>query len=843
MKTKWKVQMLAFLWTVVLILGMVLSDGMTNAYASSVNQKDAALKNKPNSLATSSLSSADSSVGERTITIIKKWSGENGDTSKRPKSLEFILYTVDPAHPLTTVTLSAANAKDGTTWEYSLPNKYPIYDSSGNMIQYHMIENMPDSVAANYRINDASTSSNFQAGYSDASVYVPVNKIEEGVDYLVADGNAGAVKLLRAEAYQTNGVLTTADGAINVLNDRVLTGKDGTPYAKYILTKDAFYKTLGGQSVYDTDFMTWRAQIENGGAVLKSNAYRLWGLEESNNENQYKGFLTDGGKAWKITKADSSSADSSSLFTYDASTGGFRTGSGKTVYLFKKVSVKDDLSDQAETKFTFSNYKYSDVMDSNPDSTPADDVTDINVTKQWDDQENHNDDTVTIALLANGKEVQRIQVNAASGWKGNFENVPMEDQSGNKIAYSLKEISVTGKDGKSQDYQMATADASDAAVRTEKIWLPVNRPDKSKTGEEYVVICWPNNVNGGGNSLTDDGSGKSATIRTALTASKDGKHYALGEKNAGNVGGTGSLGITLQTKPVTVGGKTFNSYIKDADVSDTHKWIINYAGRDVIPENGSYVRDLFTFQSSISGNYLSTQGDMKLQTKAEGREKFAYGFPLGDANWPQSKHLEKQGYTKDQVAHMICAMDHYTLRTNQSPGGFNDEHYGNTGLYLYKAVKHTTENFVLVNRRKNKTSVTVQKKWADDSENNRPDSVSMELYRNGQATGKTITLSKTSSWKGSFQNLEISDSIGIPYQYTVKEISKGSQYTAEYGKITQDENGQFYLTVTNKYQYKGIHMPETGGLQATRIYFAGMMLLLLGSSVWLVLIKKKGSTL
>ena len=357
------------------------------------------------------------------------------------------------------------------------------------------------------------------------------------------------------------------------------------------------------------------------------------------------------------------------------------------------------------------------------------------------------------------------------------------------------------------------------------------------------MICWPNNVNGGGNSLTDDGSGKSAIIRTALTASKDGKHYALGEKNAGNVGGTGSLGITLQTKPVTVGGKTFNSYIKDADVSDTHKWIINYAGRDVIPENGSYVRDLFTFQSSISGNYLSTQGDMKLQTKAEGREKFAYGFPLGDANWPQSKHLEKQGYTKDQVAHMICAMDHYTLRTNQSPGGFNDEHYGNTGLYLYKAVKHTTENFVLVNRRKNKTSVTVQKKWADDSENNRPDSVSMELYRNGQATGKTITLSKTSSWKGSFQNLEISDSIGIPYQYTVKEISKGSQYTAEYGKITQDENGQFYLTVTNKYQYKGIHMPETGGLQATRIYFAGMMLLLLGSSVWLVLIKKKGSTL
>lgn len=785
--------------------------------------------------AKSSLNSTDSSKGKRTITISKTWTGENGDTSKRPDSLEFILYTDDPSKPLKTVTLTASNAVDDVTWKYTLPETYPIYDSSGKMIEYHMIENISSSDTAYYRLDESSSSSTLQTGYSGTSVYVPVTKIEDGTDYLVADSSAGAVKLLRAEASQTDGVLTTAEGAVNVLSDRTLTGEDGSSYSRYILIKGAYYKTLGGQPVYDTDFMIWKAHAQNGGAVLTSNAYRLWGLEDSNNENQYQGFLTYSGKKWKITKADNSSAGADSLFSYDASTGGFRTGNGQTVYLFKKVSVQDDLSDQAESTFTFTNYRYSDVMDSGTDPAPTDDVTDIHVEKQWDDQEDHSNDTVTIALRANGKEVRRIQVNASSDWKGTFENLPAEDASGNEISYSLKEISAVGKDGEALDYQMAEAGASDASVRTEKIWLPVNRPDKTAGGEEYVVICWPNNVNGGGSSLTNDGSGSSAITRTALTADSSGKNYALGEKNAGNVGGTGSLGITLQTTPITVGGKTYASYIKDADVTDTHKWVINYAGTGVIPENGSYVRDLFTFQSSISKRYLSTQGAMTLQDKADTREKFAYGFPLGDANWPQSKHLEKQGYTADQVAHMICAMDHYTIRTNQSPGGFNDEHYGNTGLYLYKAVTHTTKSFVLVNRKTKKTSVTVQKEWSGDSESNRPESVSMELYRNGQATGKTVTLSKDSGWKGSFRDLDILDSVGVAYQYSVVEVSRISGYTPEYGEISKDDSGQFHLTVTNKYKQTVIHMPETGRMQAVHMLFAGLLILSSGAVIWAAL--------
>ena len=133
----------------------------------------------------------------------------------------------------------------------------------------------------------------------------------------------------------------------------------------------------------------------------------------------------------------------------------------------------------------FTNYRHSDVMDIDSDPAPISDSMDVKVEKQWADQEDHSGATVTIALLANGKEVRRIQLGASMDWKGTFDNLPEVDEAGNEISYSLKEISAVGNDGKPLDYQMAQADASEAVVTEEKIWLPVSRPGKTSNGEEY----------------------------------------------------------------------------------------------------------------------------------------------------------------------------------------------------------------------------------------------------------------------------------------------------------------------------------------------------------------------
>ena len=93
------------------------------------------------------------------------------------------------------------------------------------------------------------------------------------------------------------------------------------------------------------------------------------------------------------------------------------------------------------------------------------------------------------------------------------------------------------------------------------------------------------------------------------------------------------------------------------------------------------------------------------------------------------------------------------------------------------------------------TSIDVSKKW-DDEENQdgkRPTSVEVELYKNGQGTGKTVTLNAGNSWRETFDNLPVNEN-GQKITYTVKEVKVPDGYT-ESGEGTE-ENG---YTITNSY--------------------------------------------
>ncbi|MHA6566732.1 Cna B-type domain-containing protein [Aerococcus urinae] len=50
--------------------------------------------------------------------------------------------------------------------------------------------------------------------------------------------------------------------------------------------------------------------------------------------------------------------------------------------------------------------------------------------------------------------------------------------------------------------------------------------------------------------------------------------------------------------------------------------------------------------------------------------------------------------------------------------------------------------------------------------------IEVELYRDGQATGKTLALSKENHWSGSFKNLPVYESIENPknYDYSIQEV-------------------------------------------------------------------------
>lgn len=109
-----------------------------------------------------------------------------------------------------------------------------------------------------------------------------------------------------------------------------------------------------------------------------------------------------------------------------------------------------------------------------------------------------------------------------------------------------------------------------------------------------------------------------------------------------------------------------------------------------------------------------------------------------------------------------------------------------------------------------KVDLPVRKVWQDNNDNAglRPGSITVELYRNGIATGKTLTLGPNlaqrvwnfltgsdDGWSGVFTDLPQYDIIGNPYTYTVKEISAPAGYAVSYGPDA-DNPGTYVITNT-----------------------------------------------
>jgi len=80
----------------------------------------------------------------------------------------------------------------------------------------------------------------------------------------------------------------------------------------------------------------------------------------------------------------------------------------------------------------------------------------------------------------------------------------------------------------------------------------------------------------------------------------------------------------------------------------------------------------------------------------------------------------------------------------------------------------------------------VEKKWAEGSENI-PESVTLRLYANGEATARTIILDNSNAWKGVFYSLKEKDEAGVEIIYTVKEENPPAGFGDSYTEIVGEE--------------------------------------------------------
>lgn len=120
-------------------------------------------------------------------------------------------------------------------------------------------------------------------------------------------------------------------------------------------------------------------------------------------------------------------------------------------------------------------------------------------------------------------------------------------------------------------------------------------------------------------------------------------------------------------------------------------------------------------------------------------------------------------------------------------------------LYFDSKVSYDTQTGYTILNKLELINIPVKKAWNCSNKDKIPESVTIQLLANGKIVeGKTITLSASNSWKGTFIDLVKYDSNGNEIKYTIQEIEVPGFAT----EITGDAiNG---YTVTNTY-YDGYY--------------------------------------
>ena len=120
---------------------------------------------------------------------------------------------------------------------------------------------------------------------------------------------------------------------------------------------------------------------------------------------------------------------------------------------------------------------------------------------------------------------------------------------------------------------------------------------------------------------------------------------------------------------------------------------------------------------------------------------------------------------------------------------------------------HRTQGITLTNSLDTDayTSVKVEKKWRGDTPDTRPDSVTVQLYKNGIAEGAPVVLNSEKNWRHTFENLPVYTVEGEKDEKVTKNVYQVRETMI--GDVNLDENGRaqgYQSSVTEIVDNEGI---------------------------------------
>lgn len=193
------------------------------------------------------------------------------------------------------------------------------------------------------------------------------------------------------------------------------------------------------------------------------------------------------------------------------------------------------------------------------------------------------------------------------------------------------------------------------------------------------------------------------------------------------------------------------------------------------PGDGSFTVQLKDSAGNILQSKSNVSGNVKfdpLTFEKEGTYNYTISMKIGDDTatvYDKTVYNVKVVVTKDNDGNLVANVTYDK----------NSVIY--TGIPIFQITKPTTPTT-------NTVSVTVNKIWKNDKQSYRPNSVTVQLYRDGKAYSSAVTLNSSNGWKYTWSNLDKS------YKWTVDEPTVPSGYT----KSTKNSGNTWTITNTGK---------------------------------------------
>ena len=638
---------------------------------------------------------------EVTVSGRKTWDDENNRDNVRPASITVILFADNVKVDSVTVT-----AEDGWAWSFEDLPKY----AAGQEIVYTVSETPVAGYTAKVEgFNITNTHTPETINLSGAKTWVDADN-QDGIRpasitvRLYADGTEVAVKTVTAE-----------DGwAWSFENlPKYREGKVGEAIV-YTVTEDAvtgYTAVIDGMNVTNT----------HAPEMINISGTKTW--DDADNQ--------DGIRPDTITihlMANGEKIDSVTVTAAEGWKWSFenlpRFAAGQEI----RYTISEESVDGYETL----------VKDFDVTNVHVPETVTVEGAKTWvdsDDRDGLRPESITIRLLADGKEVAVKEVTAEDEWKWSFPSLP-KNAAGTAIVYTVTEDPVEGYETAVAGYNITNTHVPETVtVEGSKTWQDGNDQDGIRPDSITVNLL---------------ANGEKA--QTLVVTAEDGwkwsftelPKYSGGERIIYTVEEVAVEGYTT----TVVGYSLINVHIPEKiTVSGTKTWVDGDDQDGLRPD-------------TITVNLLAD--GVKIDTVTVRAPLFGGGWKFEFKNLPKYAGGKEIVYTVEEEP-----VEGYTTKVE----GFN--------------ITNTHEP--------EETERTVKKVWNDKNDENkkRPTKVVVTLYANGKSTGKSLTLSAANSWTGMFKDLpKYAD--GKEINYTLREE------TVAYYKDTYSYKDTT-ITVTNTY--------------------------------------------